>query len=159
MDDALEMMAARQHGLITRSQARRAKLSDEAIRHRVANGRWIRVRPGLYALVGAEPTWEQQVHGTVLMVSGEAWASHGTSARLWGYDGYSEWPIEITVPLGANARVAGVRTHRSGTLEHGDLREVDGSRRSRRLGLLLTCRRASIPSGLPASSTTGSGAV
>jgi len=126
VDEALEALARRQHGLITRRQARAAGLSDEAIRHRIETRRWIRVRPGLYALVGSDPTWNQAVHGAVLLSSCAAYASHATSARLWGDPSFPEWPLETTVPLGCNARISGVRTHRSGTLEIGDLREVDG---------------------------------
>jgi len=76
--------------------------------------------------VGADRTWNQDVHGAVLVVPSGAYASHATSARLWGDLSFPERPIERTLLLNCTAGMAGVRTHRSGTLEAGDLREVDG---------------------------------
>ena len=101
-------------------------MTDEAIRHRIKAGRWIRLRRGLYTFVGAERSWNQDVHGAVLVVPTGAYASHATSARLWGDVSFPESPIEVTTLLTSCARIPGVRTHRSGTLEEGDLREVDG---------------------------------
>lgn len=114
----------RQLGLITTRQARSLGISADGIRHRVRTGVWERVDQGLYRLRGTPSSWEQVVLGAVLLAGEPAWASHSTAALLWGFSGFDEEPVEVTVTITRRPRVPGARVHRSGTVEAADVREV-----------------------------------
>src|SRR5947209_6059552 len=61
----LATLAARQEGLVTRPQAL-AHLSREQIKHRLAIGRLVSVRWGMYRFAGAPPTPWQEVRAACL---------------------------------------------------------------------------------------------
>jgi len=61
---------------------------------------------------------------SAVLSAGVGWASHATSARLFGYTAFDDDQIEISVLLEHNPRLPGVRVHRTGTLTERDLREV-----------------------------------
>jgi len=125
--ESVHEITARQLGLITRRQALDAGLSKKAIAHRLGRGIWIPLRPGLYAVAGIPPSWEQGVLGAVLLAGTLAWASHVTSSRLWRNAGHeSEELVEITTPLEKRVRQRGVVVHRSGLIGERDLRVVHG---------------------------------
>jgi hypothetical protein len=126
MDHHIDALLARQRGLITTRQARALGMSRDAVVHRVERGSWERVRNGLFRLRGAPVTWEQEVLGAVLAGGDRSRGSHFTALRLFGYRGFDDAPTEITVPLERRPRIAGVRVHRSGTIDEADLRSVDG---------------------------------
>ncbi|MGH9003606.1 MAG: type IV toxin-antitoxin system AbiEi family antitoxin domain-containing protein, partial [Acidimicrobiia bacterium] len=65
-DHAADRLAASQCGVISRRQARAAKLTSKQIRTRVASGRWRQVLPGVYAVAGAPTSWEQDAMVAVL---------------------------------------------------------------------------------------------
>jgi len=124
MEDVNEI-TARQLGLITRAQARRAGLSPDAIRHRLERGIWVQLRPGLYLVAGTPRSWEQDALGAVLIAGELAWASHATSARFWRYLGFEDDKrLEVTTPLEKRVRQRDVVVHRSGLIEDRDLRVV-----------------------------------
>jgi very-short-patch-repair endonuclease len=120
-DAAILELAARQHSLVTRTQARRLGFSDLMIRRRVRMGRWRRVRRGVVAVGGAAPTWEQAVMGAVLAGGETAAASHSTAAVLWGLPVAPSDRIEITTVLERQARFEGVLAHRTGILHEEDV--------------------------------------
>lgn len=113
MDERLlNDLGARQHGLLNRSQAHQAGLSDAAIKRRIQSGRWQRLRTGVY-VVGAVPsTWHQRVMGTCLGGGFDLVASHRTAARLWNLVG-ADGRIEVTVTGERRVRLPGVRVHQS----------------------------------------------
>jgi very-short-patch-repair endonuclease len=125
-DAAVAAIAARQHNLVTRVQARRAGLTDEMIHRRVRIGRWRRTRRGVYAVGGAPPSFEQAVLGAVLAGGESAAASHATAAVLWGLPFENPDRIEITTMLERHVRLVGVVAHRTGILEDADRRVVRG---------------------------------
>lgn len=114
-------VARRQYGLVTKRQALDAGLSPAQIKARVRSGEWVLLRPTVYAIAGAPVTWAATVCAAVLGAEPKAWASHQTAAALWGFPGAMTDPIEILTPLGRQARIAGVRRHRSGALFSDDL--------------------------------------
>ncbi len=113
MDEVAVVRRARQQaGLITRSQAHQLGLSDRMIRGRLDRGSWTALRPGIY-VVGAVPgSWEQSVLGACLASGSDAFASHRTGLRLWGFVDRSG-PIELLVDGRRRVRVARVQVHRS----------------------------------------------
>jgi very-short-patch-repair endonuclease len=106
--------AARQHGLITSTDARACGLTVAQIKYRVRSGRWRRRHPGVFAVAGAPDTWEQRVMAAVLAAGHGAIASHTTAASLWGLPDSDRPPIvEVTVPRPRLPRLQGARVHRS----------------------------------------------
>jgi hypothetical protein len=105
-------LAARRHGLLTRSQAHRCGLSDRRIAQRLRSGRWVRAGRGVYRIVGAPRTAHQEALAAVLAAGRDAVASHLTAAGLFGLVELPATP-HVTVPASAGARTAGVIVHRS----------------------------------------------
>jgi very-short-patch-repair endonuclease len=121
---SLEALAATQHGLLTRAQAREAGLSPFQIERRVQGGRWSSLNRQVVAIAGAPSTWEQSVLAAVLAGGPGAVASHATAARLYRLPGFEDAPTELTTSLGRRVRVDGIVAHRSGTLFDADVRTV-----------------------------------
>jgi very-short-patch-repair endonuclease len=124
--DSITEVFARQHGLVTAAQARALGVTVDGVRHRCRSGRWERLGHGVFRLAGSPSTRAQAVLAAVLAAGEPAWASHFTSLVLWAYRGFDAHPLEVCVPLERRPRVTGVRVHRSGTLEPGDVAAVDG---------------------------------
>ena len=78
-------MAARQHGLITRTQAREAGLTDRIVERRLGSRRWVALRTGVYRIAGAPPTWEQTALATCLAAGHGTVVCGPTAAKLWAY--------------------------------------------------------------------------
>ena len=98
----------RQHGLITRDQARRS-LTQNQIRHRVVTGEWQRIHPGVYRHSAVAEVWESRLLAAVLSTGGVA--SHRCAAALWNLELYRRPPIEISVPRGGRDRRTDIRLH------------------------------------------------
>jgi hypothetical protein len=113
-------IAARQHGLLTREQARAAGLSDAQIHRRLASGRWIALHRGVYLIAGTPPSAEQVVLAAVLAARRDAVASHLTAAELWGLRFPPPDAVHVLTGPGAALRLEGVRHHRSELLDPGD---------------------------------------
>ena len=114
-DAIVAAIAVRQHGLVSRTQALRAGMTPRMIDVRVATGRWIVARRGVYLIAGAPPCERQAVLAACLATSGTA--SHLTAARLWGLDLPAPAAIEV---VGRRVRLDGVRGHRTSTLAAAD---------------------------------------
>jgi Transcriptional regulator, AbiEi antitoxin len=80
VDVVVGKIAAGQLGLITRSQAIEAGVSDNQIKKRARAGKWTRVRSGVFVIAGAPQTWEQGVLAAVLTAGRVPWPR--TSAQL-----------------------------------------------------------------------------
>lgn len=113
--------AARQHGLVARRQALAAGLTADQVDHRLATGRWVALRHGVYVVAGAPSTYEQQVLAACLAVGPPCAASHRTAARLHGLQLPPPERIELTVLGDRQTRRPGVRLHRTRHLVRADL--------------------------------------
>ena len=111
----------RQYGLIARDQAIAGGVSPLQIRWQLTRGRWVLLRPDVYALAGAPPTWEQTVLAAVLAGGDRVAASHGTAGHLRMLKHVDDLGIELVAPLGRHKRLDGVVGHRSGALFDSDL--------------------------------------
>ncbi|MEV8513093.1 type IV toxin-antitoxin system AbiEi family antitoxin domain-containing protein [Dactylosporangium sp. NPDC051484] len=111
LDDLLRL----QSGVITKSQARRAGLSDGAIRRHVGADRWSPLFPGVYWTFSGPPPREALLWAVLLRAGRGAALSHHTAAELSGLIDTPGRRIHVTIP--ANRRIAaipGVIVHRSG---------------------------------------------
>jgi hypothetical protein len=99
-------LAARQHGVITLSQAAHAGLSWQQVRTLVESGVWSRPAREVFVVAGAPKTFESDVLVACLAGGPRAMACRGTVARLLGvgrpwFDGAD---VEIALPRGASIR-------------------------------------------------------
>jgi hypothetical protein len=105
-------LATEQHGVVSRGQLLELGMGEEAIRHRLANGRLHKVMPGVYAV--GRPDLDQ--HGrwsvAVLACGPEALLSHRSAAALWGIRRPWRGPIEVVVPAHVTRRRPGLRVYR-----------------------------------------------
>lgn len=119
--EAIARVACVQHGLITRTQALAAGLTEGQIRRRIRQGEWLAVRPGVYAIAGAPPAWHQTVLAATLAAEPRAWASHHTAGVLWGFPGITADGIDVLIDEARRLRLPGVTAHRSSSLFSADL--------------------------------------
>jgi very-short-patch-repair endonuclease/predicted transcriptional regulator of viral defense system len=100
------------------------RVSRRTIGSWLADGKLVRIRPGVVALPVAAQAWRMQVAAT--LDGREAVASHVTALALWEIIEHPPGPVHVTVDLTASARGSkGVVLHRS----HGifdERRRVDG---------------------------------
>ena len=123
---ALLERAAKQHGLVTRAQARTAGLTDHQIDGRLRSGRWSTPRRGVLLVMGAPATEDQVVLAACLAAGPAAVASHLTAARLWRLRLPEPEHIELTTPPGRRVRAEGVRQHRFGQLAAEEVHRLRG---------------------------------
>jgi very-short-patch-repair endonuclease len=117
-EKAASALARRQHGLISRAQARELGISDDAIDWRVKSGSWDRVLRGVLRLPGAPATWQQAVMAACLAVPG-ATASHRAAAALWQIPEIAARP-EVTVVERRRLHLPGVVVHMTRRLDARD---------------------------------------
>lgn len=121
-------LAATQHGVLTRDQARAMGLTDRQVDWRVDTGRWSRVHQGVFRLEGAPRTWRQRLKAVSLWAARDFALSHGTAAALWGFARYRE-AAAIHLSVTRNIRLpAPFVVHRVRALQPRDFGSVDGLR-------------------------------
>jgi predicted transcriptional regulator of viral defense system len=105
--------AERQHGAMSSSQLRGLGITPKQI-HRLIADRWlVPVRPGVFVVAGAPPTWHQAVMAAVLAAGPQAVASHSTAANLWGLPGVERAATELSTSRPDRRRLDGVVAHRT----------------------------------------------
>ena len=131
----LEDLAERQDGVVSVAQAHLAGVSDGQIARRRAAGRYRRCRRGVVRIAGAPPTWRQAVRTASIAAGEQVVVSHASAVRLYGLElpaaVHPRWRrdsafIEVAAPDPRHVRLHGVRGHRSGTWEDGDVDERAG---------------------------------
>ena len=90
-----------QNGVLTRSQARSAGITDQVIATNLKRGRWQRLHPGVYATFSGVPSADCLLWAAVLRAGPAAVLSHQTAAGLWGVSGPATAAIHVTVPRGS----------------------------------------------------------
>ncbi len=103
------MLAGAQHGCISHAQALDCRLSPQSIRRRVAQNRWRRLLPRVYAVYGAPATWEQRLFAALLGAGDEAAVSGLAAAALWEFPDVQPGAVEISHP--SKRSRAGVIVH------------------------------------------------
>jgi hypothetical protein len=119
-DTEIAALAARQHGVVTRSQLLGLGLSESAINRRVSIGRLHRLHRGVFAVGHRVLTVQGRWMAAVLATGGVL--SHATAAAAWDLRPLGSGAIHISV-TGHSGRLrrAGVRLHRPRTLEPRDI--------------------------------------
>src|SRR3954447_19071407 len=103
-------LASRQHGLVTRTQLLRARVTTDEIRHRLDSGALLRVYRGVYRVGHRAPSVEADYLAAVLACGAGARLSGRAAAHLLGLlKGRAPKP-EVTAPR--QRQVPGVRVRR-----------------------------------------------
>jgi very-short-patch-repair endonuclease len=119
----LSATAAKQFGLVTRTDAVRSGLTPGRLRRLVEHGVLERLAPGVFRIAGADHSWHQEVLAAVLDGGPECHASHRTAAVLHGFDGFAPDVVEVVVPMHVYHRRRSVVVHHT-----RDLPAVDRTR-------------------------------
>lgn len=122
---AIRRIAATQHGMVSRSQAIAAGGTRRTIHAMVDDGRWERLRPGVYLIGAGRPTWSQKPLAAVLAAGPDAYAAFRTAARLHGFVDRTG-RLELLTDGYRRVRLPGVLTHRTIHLLPEDVQVVDG---------------------------------
>ena len=118
----IDLITRVQYALITRTQALGAGLTDAQIRVLLRRGRWIEIRPSVYAIAGAPQSWHQAALAAVLAFGAETWASHATTGHLFALKWFDQPELlEVVSSLTSRTRLDGVRGRQSGALFDSDL--------------------------------------
>ena len=136
MGDGLLELAAKQHGLLSRSQAIAAGVSNDQIQRRVASGQWQRVHPRVYRVHGAPRTWFSDLQAAALWADKPGALSHGAAASLWGFSRFEDAPPELTITT-HRKQSTNVKLHVVNTLPSSDVVMLRGLRVTSRHRTLL----------------------
>ena len=125
-EQVIASMAARQQGVVTRSQLLRAGLASHLIEHRLATGQLTRLHRGVYRAGPVAGPRSCEIAAT-LACGTDAVLSHLSAARLWGLSpgASSATPIDVAVRAGYRRR-SGLRVHRLPTLGAEDWTRLEG---------------------------------
>ncbi|HZA49155.1 MAG TPA: type IV toxin-antitoxin system AbiEi family antitoxin domain-containing protein [Myxococcaceae bacterium] len=98
-DLAAAMLAAQQHGLITRAQALALGMSSAGVQRRARSGRWELLRRGVYCFAGTPKTRRRDILEACLGAGDGALASGFTAAEVLRLpDVWSRDHINLSVP-------------------------------------------------------------
>ncbi len=122
----LRNLAARQGGVVSRSQALREGVSESVIKFRVSSGRWRPIHPGVYATFSGAPGRGAALWAAVLSAGPGAMLSHETAAELQRLTDKPGQTIHVTVPVQRRVSPAtGISLHRS--VRAGEVRQAGGN--------------------------------
>src|SRR5919106_1811717 len=90
-------LAARQHGVVARSQLRDLGFHPQAIKRRIADGRLHPLIRGVYAVGRPQVTRQGRWMAAVLSCGPGAVLSHGSAAALWEIGDERRGTIEVSI--------------------------------------------------------------
>lgn len=126
-DIRIQEIAARQHGVISRSQLLGAGVGPGAIRHRLWKGTLQRIHRGVYRTGPVTARYQPEM-AALLACGPGAVLSHHTAAGLWGLTGprQREAPVDVSGPRSLRGPRSGVRLRRRGVIPPDEVAEVHG---------------------------------
>jgi hypothetical protein len=121
-DRALASVILTQEGVVSRAQALRV-LSPDAVRHRIASGRWRRAHAGIYLTFTGPSSRAQRRWIAVLAAGRSALLAGGSALELLGLRGYHAPTIHLLLPAARTVArpPAGVLVHRTRYLPPEDI--------------------------------------
>lgn len=121
----IDLLAARQHGVIGRSQAIDCGLTIHQIRIRLESGEWLGLDANVFALRSSAATWRRKMQAAI--VSRPAALAAGRSAGyLHDFPGFRPGRPEILIPFHGNARSPLARVIRSRHFDRVATVHIDG---------------------------------
>jgi hypothetical protein len=122
----MRALARRQYGHITRAQLLELGFGRGAIAARLANGSFVAVFAGVYAVAPRRDDPIARAAAAVLACGPTAVLSHSSAATLWGMT--ERWTVPIEVTATVERRRPGITTHRCTTFTRVDVRRHLGIR-------------------------------
>lgn len=130
IDERIDDLASRQHGVVNRKQLFELGVGENAIRHRLAEGGFVAISPAVVRLRGSTRTEMQRASAGILDAPGIAYLSHRSASAFWRLPGFSlAPPIQVVIPWHGTkqrTRLATVHYHRGLPQDH--LLETGGIR-------------------------------
>jgi hypothetical protein len=114
-------IAARQVGLITRTQLLGVGLHPEAIRRLVQSGRFESVQDGLYRIAGYPPSWDQRLMAALLLGGRGAMISFEAAGMHWKLESVHTTTPHVTVVHAQKTRILDATVHRTRLVAPGDV--------------------------------------
>jgi very-short-patch-repair endonuclease len=96
LERRVSALIAKQHGVISRTQARELGLSHAQVQVRLGGGAWEILLPGVLHPTVAPLTWFSRLTAACLWGGADAAISHRAAAAFWKLDGFSEELVEMT---------------------------------------------------------------
>lgn len=93
-------VAERQRFLVTRGQVLELGIDPKTIEHEIEVGRWLSLHAGVYQVDRRPRDWDARLLAAVLACGPGAAASHRAALKVWGLEGISSAPLEVTMPFG-----------------------------------------------------------
>ena len=129
IDRRLHDLAARQHGVISRQQARALGASAKVVASRVDRGTLRPLSRGVLVVAGAPATDLRDAVAATLDVRGPAALSHRSAAGYWRLGGDDVRPLEVTTPRPGRTAESGLAiVHTTTCLPESHVTVVDGLR-------------------------------
>ena len=119
-------LAAAAHGCVLIEQLRSSGLSEGRIRTLVRTGFLQRRGNGLFTVIGAPPTWRQQVMVEVLRGGSQAVSSHRSTSALAALDRFRPGAIDVVSPRGGRRSSPAAHLHETCDLPGRDRDVIDG---------------------------------
>ncbi|HZD23552.1 MAG TPA: hypothetical protein VE569_09150 [Acidimicrobiia bacterium] len=113
MELRIQEVAASQRYLLSRGEVFDLGGDDGVITRRLQSGRWIQVHDGVYQIDRRPLSWESKLLAAVLACGPRTLVSHRAAMVLWGLDGISSAPVEVTMPFGNLGFAEGAIIHRT----------------------------------------------
>lgn len=124
-DRRLAEIAAGQHGIFTRADAKRAGLSPQQMERRLGHA-WESVHKGVYRLRGVPPTWRGDLFAACAVATRPAGISRRAAAAFYELPGGREGLVEITCRRWNRTQSDGIVVHESTRLDDHDVVVIDG---------------------------------
>jgi hypothetical protein len=121
-------LAAGQDGLLTHNQLRCCGYSNDQIDRLVATRQLERLERELYAVAGAPKTKRQAIRAAVLAAEPNGVASHRCAPEVWGLPGFTNQPVEVSIPHGCDHEFKLGKLHQSCLLPEEHVTVVNGIR-------------------------------
>lgn len=141
-------LAARQHGIVSRSQLDALGVGRAAIENRVRKNQFHRLYRGVYAVGHRGLSVEGGWMAAVLACGPTAVLSHMSAAALWGLLRLEQGPIDVSLPSqSGRSRRQGIRIHRCASLASSQVPDLGGEQAPAEVEARVTL--VTVRSGIP----------